>query len=121
MANTLNWFDIPVSDMKRASKFYGAIFDTTLKTDPAMPGFEMAMFPDGGGVNGALVSGDGYKPSHAGTLVYLNAGDNLIHVLNRIEKAGGKILQNKTSIGENGFMAYFEDSEGNKVGLHSMH
>jgi predicted enzyme related to lactoylglutathione lyase len=85
-----------------------------------MPGYEMAMFPNQGGVNGALVQGDGYKPSYSGTLAYLNGGDDLIDVLNRIEKAGGKILQQKTSIGENGFMAYFEDTEGNKVGLHSI-
>lgn len=120
MANTLNWFEIPVSSMERATKFYGAIFDTTLRADPAMPGYEMAMFPSQGGVDGALVQGEGYNPSHSGALVYLNGGDDLSHVLDRIEKAGGKILQPKTSIGGNGFMAYFEDTEGNKVGLHSM-
>jgi len=40
--------------------------------------------------------------------------------LGRIEKAGGKILLSKTSIGENGFIAHFTDTEGNKVSLHSM-
>jgi uncharacterized protein len=120
MANTLTWFEIPVADMKRATTFYGAIFETTLKADPAMPGYEMAMFPSQGGVDGALIQGEGYKPSHWGSLVYLNGGEDLSHVLNRVEKAGGKILQQKTSIGKNGFMAYFEDTEGNKVALHSI-
>jgi uncharacterized protein len=120
MTNTVYWFEIPVADMARATTFYGAIFEIKLKADPAMPGFEMAMFPDQGGVNGALLHGPGYTPSSSGSLVYLNGGDDLTHVLNRVEKAGGKILQNKTSLGKNGFMAYIEDTEGNKVGLHSV-
>jgi uncharacterized protein len=120
MANTVNWFEIPVSNMERATTFYGTLFETTLKADPAIPGYEMAMFPSQGGVDGALVKGEGNTPSHSGSLVYLNGGDDLIHVLNRVEKAGGKVLQDKTSIGENGFFAYFEDTEGNKVALHSM-
>jgi uncharacterized protein len=120
MTNAVTWFEIPVSDMRRATKFYGEIFEVTLKADPAMPGYEMSMFPDQGGVGGALLYGPGYSPSASGSLVYLNGGDDLLPVLNRVEKAGGKILQNKTSIGKNGFMAYIEDSEGNKVGLHSL-
>ncbi len=120
MTNTLNWFEIPVGNMERATTFYGAIFEITLKSDPAMPGYHMAMFPDQGGVGGALLQGEGYTPSLSGSLVYLNGGEDLSHVLNRIEGAGGKVLQAKTSIGKNGFMAYFEDTEGNKVGLHSM-
>ncbi len=120
MGNMVNWFEIPVSDMKRASKFYGSIFEISLKADPAMPGYQMAMFPSQGGVDGALLQGDGYTPSSAGSLVYLNGGNDLAKVLNRVEAAGGKILQQKTSIGKNGFMAFFEDSEGNKVGLHSI-
>lgn len=38
----------PVSNRARPTTFYGAIFDTTLKADPAMPGYEMAMFPSQG-------------------------------------------------------------------------
>ncbi|MCA9837353.1 MAG: VOC family protein [Trueperaceae bacterium] len=117
----INWFEIPVTDMTRATQFYGQIFGITLKADPAMPGYHMAMFPSQGGVDGALLQGEGYTPSKTGSLVYLNGGEDLAKVLNRVEAAGGKILQPKTSIGENGFMAFFEDTEGNKIGLHSMH
>jgi len=53
-------------------------------------------------------------------MVYLNGGDDLDVPLGRVEKAGGKILLSKTSIGENGFIAHFTDTEGNKVSLHSM-
>jgi len=40
-------------------------------------------------------------------------------VLDRIESAGGKVTMPKTSIGENGNMAFFLDTEGNIIGLHS--
>lgn len=55
-----------------------------------------------------------------GILVCLDAGDDLNAVLNRVKVAAGQALQAKTDIGENGFMAYFMDTEGNKIGLHSM-
>ena len=46
--------------------------------------------------------------------------DDLNIPLSRIEHAGATILFPKTSIGENGFMAHFIDTEGNRVALHSM-
>jgi predicted enzyme related to lactoylglutathione lyase len=52
-------------------------------------------------------------------LIYLNGGDDLDVVLSKVEQAGGKIILPKTGIGPHGFMAHFEDSEGNKVALHS--
>jgi predicted enzyme related to lactoylglutathione lyase len=120
MSNALNWFEIPATDIERAVTFYGKILDTELVVQESMPGFSMAMFPSEEGVGGALLQGEGYAPSAEGSLIYLNAGDDLSAVLSRIEGAGGQVLTPKTDIGENGFMAYFQDSEGNKVGLHSM-
>ena len=120
MTNALNWFDIPVSDMERAAKFYSEILGVALEPGPSGPGYQMAMFPTQGGVGGALMQGEVYTPSHQGALVYLNGGDDLNTVLSRVEAAGGKVLQEKFGIGENGFPAYFEDTEGNRVGLHSL-
>ena len=119
MSNALNWFEIPASDIKRASKFYGTILGAELDISDAMPGYHMAMLPAEDGVGGALIQGDGYSPSAEGTMVYLNGGQDLTVPLGKVEGAGGKILVPKTDIGENGFFAYFLDSEGNKVGLHS--
>ena len=119
--HAINWFEIPVSDMDRALKFYNTIFGVEMGTMEAMPGFTMAMFPaEEGGVGGALVHGDGYKPSQEGTVVYLNGGADLSDVLDKVQTAGGKVVMPKTDIGEHGFVAYFQDTEGNKVGLHSM-
>ena len=121
MASAINWFEIPASDIERAAKFYGTIFDTTLSIGEATPGFKMAMFPAEEGTGGALLHGDGYTPSsREGTVVYLNGGDDLSNVLNRVEGAGGQVTMPKTAIGEHGFVAFFTDTEGNKVGLHSV-
>lgn len=121
MANALNWFEIPVTDMNRALKFYNTILGVEMFTMEAMPGFTMAMLPaTENDVGGAIVKGEGYAPSQQGTVVYLNGGDDLNNVLNKVEGAGGKVIMPKTNIGEYGFMAYFTDTEGNKVGLHSM-
>ena len=122
MASAINWFEIPVSDMERAIKFYNNIFGISMEVFEMTPGFPMAMFPyeSGSTTGGAIIQGEGYVPSVEGSLVYLNGGEDLTAVINRVEAAGGSITMPKMSIGENGFIAMFSDSEGNKVGLHSM-
>lgn len=119
--NALNWFEIPATNIERATKFYEAIFDLKL-VQMEMMGMKMAMFPtshEGGKVGGGLCQSEMHTPSKTGSVVYLNANPDLQLVLDRIEKNGGNITMPKTGIGENGFMAFFEDSEGNAIGLHS--
>ena len=122
MKNAISWFQIPVIDMDRAVKFYNSILSANLKITDAM-GARIAILPherEGGAVGGALYSGEGYTPSSKGTVVLLNAGDDLAVVLSKVEEAGGKIELPKTAIyGGNGFLARIIDSEGNRVGLHS--
>jgi predicted enzyme related to lactoylglutathione lyase len=118
--NALNWFEISVSDLERAKTFYETAFDIKL-TFMQMMDNEMLMFPSGPPhVGGALVKSPNHKPSAEGSIIYLNGNPDLQAVLDRIEPAGGKITLPKTSIGENGNMAFFMDTEGNLVGLHSM-
>ena len=120
MKNAINWFDIPVKDFDRAKSFYEKVLDTTMETQ-SMPGMKMAFFPADweNGIGGGLAYGEGYEPSEKGSLIYLNGGDDLSIPLGRIEEAGGKVVVPKTSLGPNGFMAQFIDSEGNKVAFHS--
>jgi hypothetical protein len=120
MLNALNWFEIPASDINRAAKFYSTVLGAELEIAEMMPGYLMAMLPSEDGVGGALIQGEGYAPSTDGTVVYLNGGEDLALPLGKVEAAGGQVLVTKTDIGENGFFAYILDSEGNKVGLHSM-
>ena len=122
MKNAINWFEIPVKNFDKAKKFYETILGVEMQLMEAM-GMKSAFFPadiQTGGIGGCLIKGDGYEPSAKGTLVYLNGGDDLDFPLSKVEAAGGKILMAKTAIGENGFMAYFSDTEGNRVAFHSM-
>jgi predicted enzyme related to lactoylglutathione lyase len=122
-SNSLNWFEIPATDISRATRFYESIFNTQLDQMPEMLGMKMAGFPSemgSGKANGGLVQSDMHKPSTEGAVIYLNANPDMQPVIERIEKAGGKVVMPKTEISpEIGYMAFFIDSEGNKVGLHS--
>ena len=122
MGNALNWFEIPAKNFERAKSFYETVLGIQIMVMPH-PSFKYGMFPadmQNGQVGGGLVEGEGFEPSATGTLAYLNGGDDLSIPLGKVETARGKIALPKTSIGPNGFMAHFIDSEGNKVALHSM-
>jgi uncharacterized protein len=121
MTNSINWFEIPVTDFTRAKKFYEALYGAEIIEMP-FPNGKYGMLPADmqNGVGGGIVQGEGFEPSTKGTIVYLNGGDDLSTPLSKVESAGGKILMPKTTIGANGFMAHFLDTEGNKVALHSM-
>jgi len=120
--NILNWFEISVSDMARARKFYEAVFGITMH-EAEMMGMKMAFFPaepKNGKVSGALVQGDGYTPSTDGARIYFNGNPDLSVALGRVEAAGGQVTMPKTHITPDiGYMAFFTDSEGNGVALHS--
>ena len=119
--NMVVWFEIPVSDMDRAKKFYETVFIIEINIVD-VGGLLMGWFPDRGEVNGArgtLIKQESYVPSQEGTLVYF-ASDDVQNELDRVEKAGGKIYQPKTEISpEHGCMGVFIDTEGNRVALHS--
>ena len=122
--NAISWFEIPTLDLDRAQKFYEQIFEMQM-IPLDTPQIKMRMFPldDMMGVGGALVfNAQFYKPSSTdGPLVYLNANPDVQLVLDKVEKAGGKIVVPKTLISpEYGHMAMFMDTEGNRVSLHSI-
>ena len=114
-----HWFEIPTNDFERARQFYEAIFEMNIQVTD-FGGFKMGIFPHNE-VGCAICYGEGWTPGSQGTLVYLDANPDLEVVLNRVVKAGGRVIQGKKQISpEYGFMALFNDSEGNKMALHSM-
>lgn len=121
MDHLSNWIEIPVTDMKRAQRFYGGLLGVALN-EMQLGGNDYALFELKDRFNtGCLVKGKGYVPSKQGVVVYLDGGDDLSAVLARVAKAGGKVLLEKTFLSkEAGHIAYFVDTEGNKIGLHSM-
>lgn len=124
MKNAISWFEIGTTDLERATRFYETIFG--VKLNPLdLPNIKMRMFPleDIMGVGGALVDSGGFhKPSGTdGPLIYLNGNPDVQKVLDRVEAAGGKIMVPKTEISpEYGYMAVIIDTEGNRIGLHSV-
>ncbi len=117
--NIANWFEIPVKDLDRAGKFYAKVFGVKLTLEG-----HVAFFPyaeEGPGAAGSLTRFESYEPSHSGTLVYFGV-DDINEILRRVNANGGKTLLPKTRIGISGFgfIAHFEDCEGNRVGLRSM-
>ncbi len=121
--NALNWFEIPAKDISRAKKFYEAIFAIQMQDYPEMMGMKMSGFPadmTSGKVSGALVQSQMHIPSEQGAVIYLNAMPDIQKVIDRIVPAGGKIAMPRTQISpEIGYMAFFIDTEGNKVALHA--
>lgn len=120
--NSLNWFEISVSDIKRSQKFYETIFGFKME-NMNMMGMEMAFFPaepGNGKASGGLCQSDMHKPSADGVKIYLNGNPDLSNALSKVEAAGGKVVMPKTHISDDiGYMAFFIDTEGNAIGLHS--
>jgi len=121
MDHLSNWIEIPVFDMERAKKFYSELLAVALN-EMRLGANDYALIGVKDRFNtGCLVKGDGYVPSMQGVVVYLNGGDDLSAVLARVTKAGGKVVLPKAFLSkEAGHIAYLVDTEGNKIGLHSM-
>jgi len=120
MNSFISIFEIPANDLARASSFYESILDIKIET-MQMPGMQMGLFPfEDQSVFGTIVVSEDHRPSANGVTIYLNAGDDLQIVLDRVAENGGEVLLPKTPHGdESGYFALFLDSEGNRLGLHS--
>ncbi|MBL8939148.1 MAG: VOC family protein [Archangium sp.] len=121
MDRLINWLELPVTNLPRAKAFYSAVLGVDL-VDFTMPGFEYALFPSKSRTNaGALVKGEGAVPSMTGPVPYLDGSSGIDELLARVVKAGGEVLMPKLRLSEEaGDVAFFRDSEGNRVGLQAM-
>ncbi|BAC89506.1 VOC family protein [Gloeobacter violaceus] len=122
MKNPASYFEIPVLDIERAVQFYSAVFGYHFVKEQ-IHGNEMALFPiyEGQeGISGALAQGEIYVPSKNGSLIYLNSSD-IDDTLSKVQLNGGAVLLPMTPVGELGFVAEFEDSEGNRIALFQNH
>jgi uncharacterized protein len=123
-SNPVVWFEIYVQDMERAKKFYESVLAIHLgRLESPGPGIlEMWSFPsqkDGFGATGALAKMDGGPSGGNSTIVYFTCADCAVEA-KRVSSSGGKIMKDKFSIGQYGYIALVNDTEGNVVGLHSM-
>lgn len=125
--NVITWFEIPVLETARARKFYEDILDIKMVTRTiAETGEELTFFPydptviqaTSGRVTGVLSKSPKSFPSDKGTVVYINASPKINDVVERVEKAGGKVLVPPFLMNA-GYIAVILDTEGNRVGLHA--
>ena len=121
MANIIVWADIPVTDLQRASKFYGHVTGYPVTIMPGTDDTVALLGGPEGGSDGMMVSADLYvggTPSHEGPTIYLSSGGDIDGMIARVREAGGKVLDEKAFMGEMvGWLAFIEDSEGNRIGI----
>ncbi|WP_099769303.1 VOC family protein [Chryseobacterium sp. 52] len=118
--NPVIYFEIPVSDLKRAEQFYTAVFNFSFEKEK-IDGYDMALFPfeeKDSGITGALAKGHAYKPTKDGVIIYFKT-ENIDECLSKVLQNGGKTLYPKKTDKKHGFsVAEFEDSEGNRIAVH---
>jgi predicted enzyme related to lactoylglutathione lyase len=121
MANYVVWADIPVTDMDRARAFYATLLGGPVELLPGSTEVALLMPPgtgDPSDVAGDLVLNFGIPSATHGATLYLSAMGDIDGMLERAVSAGGQILREKGFMGEGiGWLAYIQDSEGNKVGI----
>ena len=107
--------------MDRAKTFYEKTLEVTLEKLES-PDLEMWAFPfdmDAPGAPGSLVKMEGKDSGTGGTIIYFSCADCAVEA-GRAAQNGGKVVKEKFSIGQYGFIAFVEDTEGNMIGLHSI-
>lgn len=122
ISNPVGWFEIYVDNMERARKFYESVFSVTLERLNS-PEIEMWSFPmemNKFGASGALVNMPGFSPARNSIIIYFSC-ENCAQEEEKIKASGGKIEKSKFSIGQYGYITLGYDTEGNMIGLHSMH
>ena len=119
MANTIVWADIPVTDMDRARAFYSRVLEADVELMPGME--DVALLPgDDDAVSADLAKGENQKPSADGCTIYLDSKGDPEGMLQRAVAAGGQVAMPVSDMGEMvGFIGFFIDSEGNKIGVHA--
>lgn len=120
-SNPVIWFEIPATDLERATEFYQTVFAVELQITDVGPS-RMALFPseDGqAGAAGALAQRTGFEPSTGGALVFFTVS-SIEDVIARATEAGGEILMPQTELPGLGYTANIGDTEGNQIALYQL-
>jgi len=117
-ADRVVWFDLPVADLERASRFYAAVLGIKVSREKA-GNFSFALLEHGPTGNGGCLIPNAKEVSPAGILVYMNVDGRIRDAVREAEKHGGRVLKAIEGIGPHGFRAIVLDSEGNRIALHS--
>jgi predicted enzyme related to lactoylglutathione lyase len=114
-------FEIPYDDGQRARRFYGETFGWQLQEMPGMEYTLVISGPSGdsgpsepGFINGGMLARG--ESAASGPVIVIDV-DSIDATLSTIERSGGSVVVPKQPVGEMGFTAYVQDSEGNVIGL----
>jgi uncharacterized protein len=127
MENTVVWADIPVTDIDRAMKFYGAVLQRTFVKAEGMEGIAIEAPPENAAdmpagsfpVSFDLAMTQNNQPSTTGCTIYLNSYGDPEGMIQRAVAAGGEVIMPVADMGQMvGFIGMFKDSEGNRIGVH---
>ncbi len=109
-------------------KFYGAVLQNGFQKVEGMDGIALIAPPEGfdpSTVEGPppvsldLAAGEQQQPGMQGCTIYLNSSGDPEGMLARAAAAGGEILAPVQDMGEMvGFIGFFKDTEGNRIGVH---
>lgn len=116
--NRLVWFDIPVADLDRSARFYGAVLGVPIHRQ-SYGDFSFCVVEHQEGNGGCLVEQPDWIAPQGGILVYLNAEGRIRDAVSQVEAHGGQVVEDVKAIGPHGFRALIRDSEGNRLALHS--
>jgi len=131
--NPIVHFEIPADDVERVSGFYTEVFgwniekfempkDSSTEGEPyymvrTAETDENGMVKTPGAINGGMMK---RKDPRQPFMNYISV-DDIDEMLPEITKKGGTIQMPKTEIGPGmGWIAAFQDTEGNLMGLHQM-
>ena len=114
-------FEVPFDDADRARGFYRDVFDWQIQSMPEMnynlvstgPSTDQGMPSEPGFIGGGMMQ----REAPVTTPVITLQVDDIDATVIAIEKHGGKAVGEKMAVGDMGFAAYFNDSEGNLMGL----
>ncbi|MDL1900800.1 VOC family protein [Anaerolineae bacterium CFX9] len=115
------WVEIPVLNLERAMKFYQSVFElevTPIDADNVRRTTTLVHADDEGGIGISLNQTANFMPGDRGPLLYLYTGKDVVEYLERVEPAGGRIVQGKTPMSENNEGFYYAtilDTEGNML------
>jgi len=115
-------FEIPAKDVKRASAFYSKAFGWNITQFPNFEYWSLvttASDANGtptspGSINGGLGKKGVMAPKDVTVTISV---PDIDAALATVKKLGGKMSGKKMPVGDMGLSAYFEDTEGNIIGL----
>ena len=121
MSGRVVHFEVPYDDAERAQSFYSDVFGWGIQPMPEMqytivstgPATDQGMPAEPGYIGGGM----GQRGELLSKPVITIAVDDVNDALDRIRANGGSAIGEPIQVGEMGIAAYFEDSEGNRMGL----